>query len=188
MKKAIIYYGYLRSWENNRPNHEERLWDKESDIYFNTHEEPLGNMKWKKLPDQLMRHSVAYDTNRAGETSVINTLNQWRNKKIAFERVKERYDVYAISRPDIIFGAQVTLDIVHPGVIYIPYNNDHRDGTNDQFAYGDYEAMSYYVSMADKINDYFNDGVLFHPETLLKHHLKDREVVRASTTNDIIRL
>lgn len=185
---AIIYSGNLRSWEQNRPNHEERLWGNDSDLLFYTFEEPFGNFKWVKPGKQLTAYSPAYDTNRAGESSVINTLNQWRNRKAAFELVGKDHSAYAIARPDIIFGAVVTLDIVHPGIIYIPYNNDHRDGTNDQFAYGDYEAMSYYVSMADRINDYFNDGVLFHPETLLKHHLKDRAVVRTSATNDIIRV
>lgn len=188
MKTAIIYSGNLRSWEQNRPNHEERLWREGCDKLFYTYEEPLGNFRWVKPGEQLMRYSVAYDTNKAGETSCINTLNQWRNRKAAFEMMSKGYDVYVIARPDIIFGAVVTLDIVHPGVTYIPYNNDHRDGTNDQFAYGDYEAMSYYVSMAERINDHFNDGCLFHPETLLKHHLKERAVVRVSTTNDIIRL
>lgn len=186
MTKAIIYSGFLRSWGIVKENHEQNIFP--GDIFFYTHEKPKCEAKhvFKKIKSPLTEHSPALHLNAAGETSIINTLNQWRNRKAAFELVPDTYDVYAIARTDIRFSAPIDFNI-QPGKIYIPIGNDHRDGINDQFAFGDYKSMKLYCNLYNHYRYYFNGGLIFHPETYLKHHLRDIEVIRIPQTNEIVR-
>lgn len=74
-------------------------------------------------------------------------------------------------------------------VIYIPTGGDYRDGINDQMAIGSQGAIAVYCSLYNWWEDYYNEGVLFHAETMLKHHLMVRgvEVRRLNTEVKIIR-
>lgn len=59
--------------------------------------------------------------------------------------------------------------------IYLPNGNDYG-GVNDQLAYGTPESMAVYCSLYDKIEEYVRNGVPYHPETLLSHHLRSNAI------------
>lgn len=169
MKTLIIYSGHLRTWEQVKDNHAQCL---------------AGDTCFRK-PKSILKPSVALSLNAAGETSIVNTLNQWNNRFKAFQTAKKGYDVYVICRPDIRFSGPITFEVV-PGKIYIPEGNDYRDGINDQFAFGDYEAMKWYCDLINHYREYFNEGLIFHPETYLKRHLGSM-VIRIPQSNEIVR-
>lgn len=186
LTKAIIYCGFLRSWNEVKSNHKDNIWG--GAIYFYTHEVPecdWPHTYFEMLPN-LMIHEPALLMNKVGETSVINTLNQWRNRQKAFSMVPTSYDVYVITRPDIRFSAPIDFT-VEPNTVYIPSGNDHRGGINDQFAFGDYESMKWYCDLFTHYLEYFNSGEIFHPEYYLSLHLRKSRVVRLPQQNFIIR-
>lgn len=56
--------------------------------------------------------------------------------------------------------------------IVIPVGYDWRGGINDTFSYGYRDAMIYYCSLFDNIENYLSDGAYFHPESMLRFHLE----------------
>lgn len=77
--------------------------------------------------------------------------------------VKYRGD---ISSPELMHIIDNPLD----DTVYIPEGADWG-GVNDQVAYGTPESMRKYCNCVNKILEYCANGVIFHPETLLQHHL-----------------
>jgi hypothetical protein len=189
MRKKIIYSGFTRSWIHIKQNQEANIICPEDDLFFYTDRIPEG-YAGETLGPQLTEYPMYYRSRMAPETSIINTLNQWRNRQRAFflsTRGIGTEDVYIINRCDIALSAKPDYKI-SPGVIYIPHKHDYN-GICDQFAYGDYAAMKFYCDMYDYIDHYWTvDGIKFHPETLLKHHLRNTMVVRFPQEVQIFRL
>jgi len=198
MKVAIINTGYLRTAEKCRANQWDNLLKGNYfGEYFYTHEYPEyigenGNLcGFEQIPYNFyptIPTPHAYYANKAPETEPCNVLNMWHNLFISFCLVPNTYDCYVRNRPDIQFSGAVHLDN-EPGKIYIPHGNDFREGINDQFAYGCYESMRVYFTLYLYHERYFNQGVMFHPEGYLNHHLKENgiEVVRVDPTQWILR-
>ena len=193
---AIIYSGFLRTWEQVRQNHLDNLWRQGCFLHFHTDKKPVDNRKGKTLvpmcyhplAEQLTSFPAALRTNQRPETSIGNTLNQWRNRKNAFKHAGIGCHVYVIARTDIEFSGPINLNII-PGKVYIPSGCDYG-GVNDQFAFGDYDSMQVYCSLYDHYSKYFNEGLTFHPESYLHHHLVANgiEIIRIPQTNNIVRL
>lgn len=87
------------------------------------------------------------------------------------------YDV-VIKFREVKFGEPMWIDPdLVPRRLYIPaIPSDHdvtgRGAINDQIAYGDVEAMRVYSSVYASMGAYLDEGVPFHPETLLYHHIR----------------
>jgi hypothetical protein len=195
MPKKIIYSGFTRTWEQVKENQKENIIEYGDELLFYTTEEPICQQRyeWTRLGPQLLHGPVferqysRYSSNAAGETSIINTLNQWRNRRDAFGLYGlDDKKTIVIARTDINLSAKVNFTI-EPNVVYIPEGQDYG-GLNDQFAFGDYAAMKYYCSMYDRIDEYWNAGCKFHPETLLAYHLRNTMVIRIPVQTQIIRL
>lgn len=188
MTNTIIYSGFLRSWEQVKENHKQNLLKDGDEILFHTDE--LANLEFKykfySLQEQLTEFSAILATNAAPETHILNTLNQWRNRMKAFSAIIHNTSVFVVSRTDIKFSGKLDFELGQ-GKIYIPQGNDYRNGINDQFAYGGYMEMRHYCDLYLEYKKYFNEGLQFHPETYLKRHLRDLEVIRIPITNQIIR-
>jgi hypothetical protein len=61
--------------------------------------------------------------------------------------------------------------------IYIPTHYDYLKGINDRFAFGDSKKMDIYSSLYKRFEYYGKvEEVLFHPETMLKHHLDKNDI------------
>jgi hypothetical protein len=173
LTKQIIYSGFTRTWDQVKQNQFDTIVDEGDRLMF------------YEMGEQLLTHKD-YSSNAAGETSVINTLNQWRNRKLAFDSIATG-SIIAIARTDTKFTDRIDFSIVTPGIVYIPEGQDYG-GLNDQFAFGDYGAMKYYSELYDYIDSYWEAGCRFHPETLLAYHLRNTMVVRVPVQTQIIRL
>lgn len=187
---AIIYSGFLRSWEKVKQNQIDNIWSEDTMMFFYTYDKPDCNRLlnfYKQIEDSIIYFPQVLRINMRLETSIGNTLNQWRNRRDAFKIISNEYNVVAICRTDIEFSGKINM-VVQPGKIYIPSGCDYG-GVNDQFAYGDYDAMKVYCSLYDHYRTYFNEGLIFHPETYLKRHLLANgiEIVRIAQTNKIVR-
>jgi hypothetical protein len=118
--------------------------------------------------------------NRYPEVNIYNCLSMFYHNKLAFELIEreiekknKHYSVVIKYRGDIQSNSDFPLLLtVEKNTIYIPEGCDWRDGINDQIAYGDYISMKKYSHVFDNIKDYCQEGIILHPETLLKHHLK----------------
>jgi len=195
MRVAIINTGYLRTANKCRDNQRANLLDRyDCDEYYYTHELPdhwREAEKFVQIPYNFyptIPTPHRYYENKAPETEPCNVLNMWHNLFISFCLVPNTYDCYVRNRPDIQFNGAVHLEN-EPGKVYIPHGNDFREGINDQFAYGCYESMRVYFSLYLFHERYFNQGVMFHPEGYLNHHLKENgiEIVRVDPTQWILR-
>lgn len=60
--------------------------------------------------------------------------------------------------------------------LYIPEGGDWG-GLNDHFAFSCSQNMDAYASVFDSIDEYWNRGCRFHPESLLQYHVEERFLV-----------
>lgn len=171
----IIYCGLYRAWTQCSENHKDNI---------------KGNMFWFINKSYTAFYKEVHYENAAGETNQINCLNMWHNRFVAFSMVSPfDAEVFCLNRTDILFDAPIPFGECKDGEIWIPEGNDYREGINDQFCYGTYNAVKDYVSLYLKFEKYHEQGVLFHPETMLLHHLKtlNYEIKRIPVHHKIVR-
>jgi hypothetical protein len=129
---------------------------------------------WKE--DLDLFHSRIHPHIKGG---AFNVMNQWKKcqevskKKIEFEiKNKFKFDLVIRTRPDIILESKINYNTLDLSKFNIP-NHDNWWGYNDRFCIGNSNIMDYYMNtFVDNIKNYFSkEDVLFHSETLLKHHL-----------------
>ena len=199
MKIALLYSGYLRTWERCLPNHRETFGDFEKDItsFFYTYEHPgecVGLLRFVKNPHSFHDNPFGdhkFNTRKAPENTAFQTLNQWHSNFVGFALVPKGFDIYVRNRCDLQFNSKVDFSKYDcSGMnIYIPQGMDFG-GVNDQFAFGNYEVMKIYYSVYLNCYDLWNDGVLFHSETMQMENLKRNgvNIVRIDLPqHDIIR-
>lgn len=118
-------------------------------------------------------------THKAGETNISNCLNMWRKRKLNFELIDNDPDIVYVSRLDCYANNTLLKNFLIQETLNIPEKGDFG-GILDIMAWGSYENMKYYTSLYDKIDDYYHDGngVRFHPETLLAHHLSQNTSIK----------
>lgn len=184
MKVCLIYSGWLRTWDQCRPNHEEMLRPHPTCIVH--YNENHGDMRPYKRED--FEH---YRANKAPETEPENTMNMWANMMEAWRRAPIGYDCYVRNRYDIVFSGPIDFSKYEMAAdkVYIPVGQDYREGVNDQFAFGSFYAMCQYFAVFKYHEELFNAGKTFHSESYLKHTLDLRgiQIVRIPQTNTIIR-
>lgn len=132
------------------------------------------NIEKTEEPQEIYRYRKKLETN------YHNTYSMFYHNKKCFEML-ERYEAkYEVSfdiilkyRTDIQYldDDKITFDNIEGNTIYIPCSYDHG-GINDQIAYGDKESMRYYCCCVENIINMCRSEIMFHPETLLKEHLK----------------
>ncbi len=204
MKIALIYTGYLRTWNRCIQNHHASIWQKDeenqTEPFFYTYEDPNDNeygfafKNWVKIqesffPDPFKPHP--YDVNKAGENQVYQTYAQWLNNLVGFMMAPTDRDVYCRIRPDMKFNSALKFtDYDCSGKkIYIPQGNDFG-GINDQFAFGNREVMKIYYSVFMNHHELFKNGTRFHSETMQLANLQSNgvEIIRLGyPQHDIIR-
>ena len=150
----------------------------------------LYNPKKYILEDQnknnLEKDTSKY-TNKAPETNVYNCLNMWRKRKLNFEALDGCYDIIFVSRFDSYICEASLKDYLFKDSLNIPERGD-CGGINDLMAWGSYEDMKYYTSLYDKIDEYYNRGVRFHPETLLSFHLRQNSSLKLNRVSVKVKL
>ena len=118
---------------------------------------------------------------KAPETVVHNFLSMaWSRtqlrRKLQEEGLFERYDMFVFVRLDTCYGqpldyAGMAQQLQHHDVL-TPLNGHWRDGWNDQFCVARAPAMQAWLGLFEPIKAYLAEGVMLHPETLLRHHLE----------------
>lgn len=188
MRIALCYTGLLRSWYPQcKGNHLEFIWNYATDAYFYTDKDPevIGqyearvrftqdqNVDW--YPDPFKPHR--YDSRKAPENTVCQTLRQWHCGMIGFNLIPKGYDIYVRIRPDIVFNGKLDFSAFDCSgkVIYIPQGNDYW-GINDQFAFGNHEVMKIYYSVYQNHHDLWHEGVTFCSEKMQLENLNKHGV------------
>ncbi len=99
-------------------------------------------------------------------------INQSNNLKKEFENENNfKYDAVIRCRADLLFESKLDINEIASAKynkgIFFPKFGDYG-GLNDQFAFGNSESMDLYSETYKKLDDFFNDGCLWHAETLTK--------------------
>lgn len=203
-KVALCYTGNLRTWERCKHNHKENIWSNDTELFFYTYENPFDDFlntsglssHWKQIVEPFYPNPFGYhkySERKAPENQVFNTMNQWINNFIGFRLIPKGYDIYVRIRPDLNFNGKLDFS-QYPcsdegNVIYIPQGMDFG-GINDQFAFGGYEAMKTYYSVLFNCHDLWDEGTIFHSESMQLANLNKRgiQIVRiGSPQHDIVR-
>ena len=87
----------------------------------------------------------------ASETNLNNMICHFINKYRVYnllskyiEESNTQYDVIMYLRADIQFNDKFDFEYPKDNNIYIPCDNDYRNGINDQISYGDQNVMKIY--------------------------------------------
>jgi len=80
--------------------------------------------------------------------------------------------IFIFSRADIHFESDLNINyfIENKNKLFIPFAESHG-GYNDHVAIGSCKNMKVYLTLYNQIKKLLEGGTLFHPETLLLHHL-----------------
>ena len=115
------------------------------------------------------------------ETVIHNFLSMtWSRvqlrRKLQEEGLFDRYDLFLFVRLDTCYSqpldyAAMAQQLQHHDVL-MPSNGHWRDGWNDQFCVARAPAMQAWLGLFEHIKAYLVEGVMLHPETLLRHHLE----------------
>lgn len=134
----------------------------------------------------------------------FNTLMMWHKwKRFAnFQKIDD-YDCIIKTRADIELDQQDIHNLVEamhrvknfPNSIAVPSGGDHgksikghRQAINDVFALGSPKAIKKYLSIIDCWKKYAEETNLFHPETLLRFHLRDKSNMQILRFPALLRL
>lgn len=105
----------------------------------------------------------------------INALSMFYKIKKCFSLLSDiNYDIIIRTRFDIKFDSKINLEINHN--INVPKCGDFRGGLLDMFAYGNYHIMKLYCSLFDHIEQYMKEGIIFHPESILRYHCLKQDI------------
>ena len=138
-------------------------------------------VKWEKytLPGKWSNISHKHES-----TKPQNMCSMYYNNKRSFELIEEhmknnniKYDLIVKYRPDIMREDLPNFFITENNEVYTP--DEHIfgwPGINDMIAFGNFESMKVYSNMYDCIDEYINNNVLFHPETMLRYHLDNKGI------------
>lgn len=124
------------------------------------------------------------NVNKAPETNIKNFLSMSWGRYLLFQQMNNydiwnQYDIFIYCRPDICLNCPLDYNyissILDKNDLLIPSNGQWRGGVNDQFAVAA-QKMSVYLNLFPQIIKYIGESILFHPETMLMHHLKANDV------------
>lgn len=126
--------------------------------------------------------SYIYNFKKKEETKYFNVYSMFFHNKMCFSLLEKytkkhniAFDIVLKYRTDIIFKEPIQFEECDLGTLYIPIGYNFG-GVNDQVAYGDLDTMRVYCSCIDYLKDVCDNGVLFHPETILNTHLLHRQM------------
>ena len=174
MKVCLVKVGHHRTYSYTKKNHEANLFPVS---YIHHRNEDSASFNYYTQTEH------PYDSRRNADTVVRNVLNMWHNRYLAFATAPEGYDVYVIMRYDITISDLINFEDYEYDdfILYIPSDNDHGQGVNDQMAFGNREAVKKYVSIHTNHLHLFNTidhnwYSYFHPETYTTRNLVNQNV------------
>jgi hypothetical protein len=109
-------------------------------------------------------------------SSGYNVASHWYNKRRVFELVENyqqthnvNYDMYISTRLDLFFHNPLNYQELREKV---KLNGIIISGNEDVLAVGNASSMKQYMDCYTNIHHLLCNGVPFHPETLMMHHLR----------------
>ena len=121
------------------------------------------------------------------ETVVHNFLSMtWSRlqlrRKLVEEGVFDRYDLFVFVRLDTCYGQALDFagmdQLLQGHDILLPLNGHWNNGWNDQFCASRAPVMHAYLGLFEHVKAYLVQGVMLHPETLLRHHMERHRFTR----------
>lgn len=201
MKVAILVYGRLNRALDNYRNIISRIGSTEERIetidFFCSSDNStnIEDFVIKYKPKDYINDKIEIDENELNyyksvrvprEVSVENVLRHFTNKKRVYnifnQYTKENnlhYDVIVTLRIDIKFFKEFIINKPENNTIYIPNGEDHRNGINDQIAYGNQSVMEKYCNIMDNCKFIISNKLTrhgFHPESLTLSNIKLHEI------------
>ena len=185
MRVCQIYVGHRRTFWHTEKNHKESLLP----VHFVHHrDENSPSFNYHKFDSHY------YQSRLDGDTNIQNVLNSWHNRYVAFVTAPEGYDVYLLMRYDTVFSEKIDFrDYAYDdNTIFIPSDNDHGLGVNDQMVFGNREVLKKYVSIHTNHLHMFDSGdellfPWFHNESYCTRNLQLQNVniIRTSASTQI---
>jgi hypothetical protein len=183
MKVAVLLTGLIREGiDLLQNNYNCFIKDINPDIYIHSYECDNKNKildfykPIKYVFENIEKVNTDYNFEKYGkdryypETRLDNCLHMWRKRKEGYNLIENSYDKIIIFRFDS-YGIKSIKEYLTMEGLCIPKGGDWRGGLFDICAFADKESMSYYCSLFDKIDEYYDNHVDFHPESLLKYHI-----------------
>jgi hypothetical protein len=190
MKIAVCITGQIRSWERIKDNIIENIIRDNTDVFFVCDEDlSISNIEHEIIKDEQSFYDESileqFNSRTGHGTSVKNGLNMFykimkcNHLKIKHENKHNfKYDTVVRLRTDTTFQKPLIF-LEDKDKIFTPHNcvGGH---VCDQFAYGSSDLMDKFCDVFPNIKKYFDEGCIFHPETLLEYHCKklDLNIVR----------
>lgn len=119
--------------------------------------------------------------NRRNETVLDTAFSMFFQNKICFDQIDtfaemrgEEYVAVMKYRADVVSSDVISTDDIlsrKNNTIYVPTRYQYL-GVNDQIAYGSMDAMRFYSSTFQILDELIRNGTLINPEILLKESLK----------------
>jgi hypothetical protein len=147
-----------------------------------------------EIRKKICNNEQKYYVNKRLETPINNVFSQYYNiyKSDKLRQEYEinnsfKYDIVIRSRIDVYYFKSFSseeLSLASQGFVLIPDEWDfkvvHAKAVSDSFAMSNSINMSTYSNLYNKIDEYFNDGCLFHAETLIGYHIDKEKLNRVS--------
>jgi hypothetical protein len=177
---AVCITGQYRTWDRVKDNILQNIIRDNTDVFFVCDEDlSIPNISHEIVKE----HQSFYDTSvlqsfcsrTRPEVVVENCINMFYKVKRCNDLKKQyenihnfKYDIVVRLRTDTPFRSPLSFS-EDKDKIFIPANLDYG-GVCDQFAYGCSELMDKFCDLFTNIKQYFDEGCLFHPETIVKYH------------------
>jgi len=198
MKVAICISGQTRTWEQNKDNIISNLFDCDHKIFTVT-DVPLPGLIAERslyVPElDLYKNKLAKFTAKSSGTNPnITNILKWMYKVYKCVQLKrdyevetgEDFDVVVRLRPDCTFTNKVKLRTTNNAIVLIGNREkDYLGGYCDQFWFSDSKTMDKISEIYLRINDYIDNNIIFHPETLLKHHCTTNSISEERVDVDV---
>lgn len=190
MKIAILISGRINNSEELYKNTLENIvQDNEVDFFVSHTKNPNTNVLNDFInlykPKIILESDEVYPDvtkyKKRAETNPHNVMCMYLNRLSVFYKFKDyvisnniTYDLIISFRCDLWFEQKIDLGSIvndtNNNCICIPSGCDYG-GINDQCAFGNMKTMNIYMTFFNQIINFLNNGIILHPETLLKHWL-----------------
>ena len=196
MKTAICFTGIGRSiehtFDNLQKNIVESLYRSDVIVYIKETPKAEETKAYFDTIDNSYVHIVKEDyidsskyvfdgewpgtrngTIKQGRDIFIQMLKSRSYLNTLIDQTGEKYDRVVFSRMDVLYESPIKekLDSLDLSKIWIPNFHNWLGGYNDRFAVSSRQNMRHYFSIYDNIDQYAEEGHIFHAENTLKYHL-----------------
>jgi len=186
MITAIILSGQLRTFQDNYQSLKNNILDhNDCHIYMQTYIDTELSLLQRAIelynPHKFLIEKPIKDFNVCANCEPTREAMFWmlRNAQATYKLIPTTYDCVVKARYDIEYETPIIFADYDMNNINIPSGSDWLGGINDLFAFSSHQNIGHYCSLFNNLDNYVNnDHIACHPETLLRHHLKDKPVHR----------